>query len=134
MNEYKLIAQVLIKTEEGYLVMKRSKKESSFQEYWDIPGGSAESGELPREAAIRETKEEAGLDIVPLKVIHENSLFDETKNIIYIRLVYSCDVISDINNIVLQTEEHTEYKYIKSLEDLKGEKITPFLIDLFNNI
>lgn len=31
---------------------------------WNLPGGGAESGELPTEAAIRETKEETGLDVV----------------------------------------------------------------------
>jgi 8-oxo-dGTP diphosphatase len=130
----KVIVHVLVKTDSGYLVMKRSKEESAYQEYWDIPGGSAEEGELPREAAIRETKEEAGLDIIPLKVIHEDSRFDDIKNAVYIRLVYSCEVKSDINNIVLQQEEHTEYRFIKSLKDLEGEKITPFVMDLFNNI
>lgn len=30
---------------------------------WNLPGGSLESGELPTEAAIRETLEETGLEI-----------------------------------------------------------------------
>jgi 8-oxo-dGTP diphosphatase len=133
MNEYRLIVHTLVKCENEYLVMKRSKEETSFQEYWDIPGGSAEEGELPRDTAISETKEESGLDIIPLKVIHEDSRYDKAKDAVYIRLVYSCEVKSDINKIVLD-EEHSEYKFIKSLNDLDGEKITPFVIDLFNNI
>jgi ADP-ribose pyrophosphatase YjhB (NUDIX family) len=31
---------------------------------WNLPGGGVESGELPTEAVIRETKEETGLDVV----------------------------------------------------------------------
>jgi ADP-ribose pyrophosphatase YjhB (NUDIX family) len=31
---------------------------------WDLPGGQVESGELPTEVAIRETKEETGLEVV----------------------------------------------------------------------
>lgn len=134
MDGNKLIVHVLIKTEDEYLVMKRSKEETSYQEYWDIPGGSAEPGELPKDAAVRETKEETGLDIIPLKVIQEDSRLDEIKNKVYVRLVYTCKLLSDINDIVLQEEEHTEYKFIKSLDELEGEKITPFVIDLFNSM
>ena len=32
-------------------------------DFWDLPGGGMEPGELPTEAAIRETKEETGLDV-----------------------------------------------------------------------
>ena len=133
MNENRLIVHALIKSDKGYLVMKRSTEETSYQDYWDIPGGSAEPGEVSIDTVIRETKEEAGLDIIPLKVIHEDNRFDKNKNITYIRLVYSCEVKSDINKIVLN-EEHSEYRFIKSLDDLEGEKVTPFVIDLFNNI
>ena len=92
----------------------------------------AEYGELPREAVIRETKEEVGLDIIPTSVIHEDSNLDKSKNLIFIRLVYLCELKLRIDDIVLQ-EEHSEYRFINSLEDLKNEKISPFLIEVFNN-
>lgn len=134
MNGNKIIVHALINDNKGYLVTKRSKEETTFPEYWDIPGGLAEYGELPREAAIRETKEEVGLDIVPTRIIHEDSNFDKSKNLIFIRLVYLCELNSKIDNIILQEEEHTEYRFINSLEDLKEEKISPFLVELFNNL
>lgn len=134
MNGNKVIVHTLINDNKGYLVTKRSKEETTFPEYWDIPGGLAEYGELPREAAIRETKEEVGLDIVPTRIIHEDSNFDKSKNLIFIRLVYLCELNSKIDDIILQEEEHTEYRFINSLKDLKNEKISPFLVELFNNL
>ena len=133
MNGNKIIVHALIKTKDGYLVTKRSKLETTFPEYWDIPGGLAEYGELPREAVIRETKEEVGLDIIPTSVIHEDSNLDKSKNLIFIRLVYLSDLKSRIDDIILQEDEHSEYRFIKSLGDLKNEKISPFLIEVFNN-
>ena len=134
MNGNKIIVHALINAKNGYLVTKRSKEETTFPEYWDIPGGLAETGELPREAVIRETKEEVGLDIMPTSVIHEDSNLDKSKNLIFIRLVYLCELKSKIDDIILQEEEHSEYKFISTLEDLKNEKISPFLIEVFNNL
>lgn len=131
MNGNKIIVHTLIYVEGKYLVTKRSKEESTYPEYWDIPGGLADYGELPKEAVIRETKEEVNLNIIPTKIIHEDSNLDKKKGLIFIRLVYLCDLDDDINNIELQIEEHTEYKLIDSLKDLEDELISPFLIELF---
>lgn len=133
MNENRIIVHALINAKNGYLVTKRSKEETTFPEYWDIPGGLAETGELPREAVIRETKEEVGLDIMPTSVIHEDSNLDKSKNLIFIRLVYLCELKSKIDDIILQ-EEHSEYRFISTLEDLKNEKNSPFLVEVFNNL
>lgn len=133
MNGNKIIVHTLIKTNKGYLVTKRSKEETTYKEYWDIPGGLANYGELPRETAIRETKEEVGLDITPTRIIHEDSNFDKPKNLIFIRLVYLCELNSKIDEIILQEEEHSEYRFIKSLKDLENEKICPFLFEVFDN-
>lgn len=134
MNGNKIIVHTLIQTEEGYLVTKRAEEETPFPEYWDIPGGLAEAGELPKDALIRETKEEIGLDILPTKIIHEDSNFDENKNLVFIRLVYLCAVKSNFDDITLQEEEHSEYRFINSLEDLENEKISPFLFEVFKNV
>ena len=131
MNGNRIIVHTLIKIDDKYLVTKRSKSESTFPEYWDIPGGLVEYGELPKNAVIRETKEEVNLNIIPTKVIHEDSNLDEKKDMIFIRLVYLCKLVDDIKNIKLDYEEHSEYRLIKSLDDLEVELISPFLIELF---
>ena len=131
MNGNRIIVHTLIKIDDKYLVTKRSKSETTFPEYWDIPGGLVEYGELPKNAVIRETKEEVQFNIIPTKVIHEDSNLDEKKDMIFIRLVYLCKLVDDIKNIKLDYEEHSEYRLIKSLDDLEEELISPFLIELF---
>ena len=133
MNGNKIIVHTLIESNEKYLVTKRAKQETTYPEYWDIPGGLANYGELPKEAVIRETKEEIGLNITPTKIIHEDSNYDKDKDLIFIRLVYLCRLNDDIKNIKLQVEEHSEYRLISSLSDLEKEKIAPFLLEIFNN-
>jgi len=134
MNGNRIIVHALIKVEGKYLVIKRSKEESTYPEYWDIPGGLVELGELPKDALLRETKEEVNLLIDPIIPIHEDSNLDKEKNTVFIRLVYLSELKEDIKNIKLDLNEHTEYKLIDNINELGNEKVAPFLIEVFNKI
>lgn len=131
--ENKIIVHAIIKHNNKYLVTKRSKNENVYKDYWDIPGGLANSGELPREALIREVQEEVNLKIKPVKIIHEDSNLDKEKNMIFIKLVYLTSVEDDFDNIKLDLSEHTEYKLITNIKELKEEKIVPFLKEILTN-
>ena len=133
MNGNRIIVHALIEKDGKYLVTKRSDEESTFAGYWDIPGGLVEIGELPKNAVIRETKEEVNLTINPMNVIHEDSNLDTVKDLIFIRLVYVSKLIDDIENIKLDELEHSEYKFISSLDELNDEDICPFLIEVFKS-
>ncbi len=43
--------------------------QESTDKCWAMPGGWADVGNIPSEVAIRETKEESGFDVKPIKVI-----------------------------------------------------------------
>lgn len=43
--------------------------QESTDNLWAIPGGWADVGDIPSEVALRETKEESGFDVKPIKVI-----------------------------------------------------------------
>lgn len=53
----------LIRGEDLLVYLRDEKPEIPFPGYWDLPGGGREGDELPTECAIRETKEEFGLDL-----------------------------------------------------------------------
>ena len=134
MNGNRIIVHGLIKDDDKYLIIKRSVNETSYPEFWDIPGGLAELKELPKEALIREIKEEIGLNALPIKIIHEDSNIDENKDMIFIRLVYLCNLEDDIKNIKLDIDEHSEYKLIDNLMSLENENVLPYLLDILKEL
>ena len=64
---------VILLNPEGLILI--GKREGSHAPYWSIPGGYLEAGESFEAAAIREVKEESGLDIAnPVVVGISNNL------------------------------------------------------------
>ena len=64
------------------------------------------------------------------KIIHEDSQFDASKDTVFTRLVYETRIIEQ-RDILLDPEEHTDFIWLSSLEDLEGELIVPYLLDIF---
>ena len=130
----KLIAHTLIEKEGKYLLIKRSKIKRGlpnvYPSYWDIPGGSVEENELPREAALREAMEEVNQKLRINKIIHEDSQFDASKDTVFTRLVYAGEILAE-RDIILDSEEHTDFVWITSLKDLEEQLIVPYLTDIF---
>ena len=126
MKGNRLIVHALIEISDKYLVTKRSSLENVYPNYYDIPGGLVNFGELPQEALIREVKEETNLDVIPISVIYEFSNYDNEKDMIFTTLVYKVKLLSDINDIRLDKNEHIEYKLINNLNDI-NDKYVPFL-------
>ena len=56
-----LTADAVIELEEGVLLLERNHP--PFEGHWVLPGGLVEQDETTREACVRETKEEVGLDV-----------------------------------------------------------------------
>ena len=52
---------VLIFNEKAQLLLAHA----TGQKHWDIPKGGAEEGESPRDAALREAREETGIELAP---------------------------------------------------------------------
>ena len=129
----KLIAHTLIEKDGKYLLIKRSKIKRGlpnvYPSYWDIPGGSVEENELPREAAVREAMEEVNQKLRINKIIHEDSQFDASKDTVFTRLVYAGEILEE-RDFILDPEEHTDFKWISSLKDIESNLVVPYLLEI----
>ena len=136
-KNFKLIAHALIKIDGKYLIIRRTKikrgKPNSLPEYWDIPGGMVEDGEMPKDAAIRETKEEVNLDITIGPILHEDSNYDKEKGTVFTRIVYQAELLEgqDESDIILQKDEHSEYMLVSDISSI--DKIVDYLEDTINH-
>jgi ADP-ribose pyrophosphatase YjhB (NUDIX family) len=55
----RVAADLLIRDTAGRVLLV----DPTYKEHWDLPGGMAEANEPPRDAAVREVREEVGLDV-----------------------------------------------------------------------
>ena len=95
------------------LILKPDYKNS-----WLVPGGSNDEGESPLRCAIRETKEEIGLDISELRLV---GVYHSPQNGIApdsLKFIFDGGILAEdqIEKIVLQKEEFEEYMFKDSTE------------------
>jgi mutator protein MutT len=110
-----LIIHTLIANDKGeILILQRAGDETTLPGYWDIPGGTLEDGEDPAVGAIRETKEEAGIDITNPKLFFHRSKIDISKNKQFVVLVFYAKVSN--SQVILNPKEHQSFAWIQPSE------------------
>ena len=109
-NKYHLVVNVWIKNSEGkYLISRRSRKKSRNPLKFETVGGAVVKGENSLQAAIRETKEEVGIDLdaKEAKLVYS----DVRKNLNSILDVYlfECDGTVDLRNATSDEVESVKW-------------------------
>lgn len=81
---------VIIRDKQGRVLLMRRANTGYLDGHYDFPSGHVDPKESFASAIVRETKEEAGLDIVEkdLKVVHLNQNYSDFP---YINVVFSAD-------------------------------------------
>lgn len=129
---FHLVSEVLVRHEDGtFLLMQRDLKKPNYPGLYEASsGGSALVGESPYVAAIRELKEETGIEASRLEQIYKWV----SKDTIYYG--YLCKTNCDKDSITLQEGETISYlwmnkenffrfivsdKYVQSHKERMGE-------------
>lgn len=102
---------------ENKVLVTKYKEENKKAGYYDIPGGKIEKGETPEQTAIREMKEETGVEVENLK--YKGNMIIEYPN-----RIFDFDVfITNENKGEPQEFEENTSEWIEIKELLQKEKI-----------
>ena len=126
---------IIIDDSKVLLLYRRSDHWGSLAEYYVVPGGGVEAGETDEQAAIRELKEEAGLNIE----LNQKILEFENKN--QMEIFFTCKSYTGV--IEMNAEErskisennYTELRWIDLNEisslPLVPQQIKDWIIDIY---
>lgn len=112
-EEYRVVVQVWIKNSSGQWLLSKRSENKSYPLKWEPTGGCVLSGETSLECAIREVREELGIELIPGKGVLFATFRREKccwENPGFLDIwVFEKDV--SINDIMLQPSETCEAKW-----------------------
>lgn len=109
--------KALIKQDEKYLFLRRSKDFKQGPQKWDIPGGRININETLDVALAREVEEETGLRLTSIdSLLAAQDIFVHDKGLHVVRLTY----IATAQGTISISDEHDNHRWM-SLEDALAE-------------
>jgi 8-oxo-dGTP pyrophosphatase MutT (NUDIX family) len=102
------------------LVLKRSEDEETFGK-WCMPGGTLDKDEDPKEALVREVKEEIGVTIDKKKIGNIAVVFVSNPKLSFLYHMFKYE-LDRLPKIALN-DEHSEYRWVTPQEALKLDLI-----------
>lgn len=125
-----VVASAFIHRSDTFLIARRSFDDDFLPGYWEMPGGKSDDGEDPRDAVVREIKEEVGIDVDPLLPAAVRSY--KNKNVFYVEIFFVCRIKDEKQEVVL-SEEHSEYKWV-TFEDVSKFETTEYVEGVLEEI
>ena len=93
-----------------YLLLKRSENEALYPGMWQLVTGTIKDGEFAVQAALREFKEETGMEALRFWVApHVNSFYLPSSDTVHLSPFFAVEVAAQ--GQVLLSREHQEYQW-----------------------
>lgn len=123
---------VLVRNGDRYLLIKRAVEPDS--DLWSIPGGLVEVGERAAESAVREAKEETGLDVEVVEVLGvvDKIVRDEEGKVKY-HFVIVDYVATPIGGSLKPSSDALDARWVKA-DELPGYELSPTLVELLKRV
>lgn len=103
-------AGLLIRDRDGNVLLV----EPVYKYNWEIPGGAVEADESPGECAVREAREELGIEVVPGRLLVVEYQHPEPERTESMMFVFDGGVVSGewTDRIVLQADELKSWRFM----------------------
>jgi ADP-ribose pyrophosphatase YjhB (NUDIX family) len=101
--------------------------EPTYKDYWEVPGGGVEADESPYDAAVREVREELGLQVTPGRLLAVDWVPPRSGRTEGIMFIYAGEVLDAERErgIVLPAEELRSWAWCTESE--ADERLSPLL-------
>jgi 8-oxo-dGTP pyrophosphatase MutT (NUDIX family) len=111
-------ALALVDSEEHVLVVK-----ATYKEHWTFPGGIVDPGETPLQAAIRETSEEVGVQVMSDDASFVMVIDRMSKHAQSYQFVFQAEFPEWLRgHIALEAAEIEEYEFVSKAQIIAGDR------------
>lgn len=125
-----IVTGAIIENQEGEIFLMQSPK---WGDTWIIPGGHVETGERIIASAMREVKEETGLETKPIKILQYQELINPTDFHRAAHLLsFICVLKANNKQVKIDTKEVSGYKWVP-LEEISNQNLAKGLQNVFQN-
>lgn len=110
----KVAVKVIVRSNEGNVLLVKP----DYKDTWQLLGGGVEANEDPKIAAIRESKEEANIDIDPSELEIIDTAFKSNEDYLFLIYEYKKTVDENVDYSV-EDKEIEEYKFVSPSDATK---------------
>jgi mutator protein MutT len=108
------LSKAIIQKDGKYLLLKRASHSIHYPGLWDFAGGKLDPGETPKQAAIREIKEETNFDIEVDEELKQIEFKDVEHD-----LLFHYFIPTSIKGDLKLSSDHSEFKWVEGIEGLE---------------
>ena len=123
---------VLISEEDRYLIIKRAVEPDKG--LWSIPGGMVEIGERASDAAVREAKEETGLDVEITDLLDVvEKIIKEEDGLIRFHFVILDYRATPTGGVLQAASDALDARWVMA-EEFPDYELTPTLVEMLKRV